>query len=113
MDDRNLVLHEVKVIIEAFAIEIGLVRVPTDTHVLVSSHVEDGLDVWQQRGATAVNLQPDRHPMTVAKLTEFTEGFTDLLQRLLFRYFFGQAVRPDLHATGADVMRKHHVFFRG
>ena len=48
VDDEDFVFHEVEVMIEALACEIGLVGVPADAGVLVVGDLDDTFDIREE-----------------------------------------------------------------
>src|SRR5439155_22463616 len=97
-------------VVEPFAREVGLVRIPAHTDVAVTGRVHDGFDVRQQRGLRAVHFEPDLHAVTVAELAQLAERLPDLFQRFFRRHFPGDRVGPDFDAGRADVVRENDVF---
>src|SRR5207249_1226089 len=57
VDGKDFVLHQVEIVVEALADEVGLVRIPAHTDVAVTGGVHDGFDVRQQRGLRAVHFE--------------------------------------------------------
>src|SRR6266545_8067996 len=85
VDGGDFVFHQVEIVVETLAGEIGLIRVPADPDIPVIGRVHDGFDVRQQRCFRAVHFEPDLHAVTFAELAQFAQRLADLLECFFLR----------------------------
>src|SRR5437899_3455538 len=87
VDGKDLILEQVEVVVPAFAVEVGGVRVPARSDARVVGGVEDGFDVGREGGAGAVYFEADDLSVVARKITQLSQGTADLLQGLFDRDF--------------------------
>src|SRR5207237_8281048 len=73
MDRKNLVFHHIEIRIEPLALEVGLIAVPADADHLMICDVHDPLDIREQRGAGAVDFEPDLNSVPLAEVPQLAE----------------------------------------
>src|ERR1035441_7493993 len=59
VNGEDLILEQIEIVIPALARQVGSIGIPARAHARMVSHVEYLLDVRRERGAGAMDLQPD------------------------------------------------------
>lgn len=69
---EDLVFEEVKIVLEALAVEVAVVGVPADADVRVVGDVHDGADMWREGSARAMDLEADLLSVIGGELADFS-----------------------------------------
>jgi hypothetical protein len=70
---ENPVFDQIEIVIEPFAVEIGLILVPANADILSIRNVHDHFDVGHERSGGAMHFEADDLPIALGKFTQLAQ----------------------------------------